>query len=451
MRRVVFPASPGTPSLPTCPKAQVTASQSALIHTKLERGQATWYGVGWGGGWGRGHEHTRETAHTNSQRKGRTQHIEHPVGGVDTGGNPAAALLSKVVHKVPAAATHRAEVHHLADTHGHPPTGYTCGAPHTHRAEVHTHRVVGPWLHPHEQTWAAAFQLAALAPPPLPACEVDFKCGVHVAWLQWHAQCAPPRVGCTACVTSHEPVMDQPTARHSIACAGSCAPGHHVSAAGGCRTGRRCLHWVAEGKKTQHRRPSWDDDKGVGRHLHSVPVVPMVTDHKPSECHGNGHLRSTHVDCGDDSAPALGYLLDDFHHHTRRPAVQATRGLICKTCAQPGTHTQHTRTIRKKQQQGWKSRPCVSAHAHKHASVRPHAPHTLSQQTDGMRGTSTTNTPRNDGHAPRNRTLGLVTSSTPIVNRLRSPTLRPLPTVPTTESATCQRAHQSHSSCAKWG
>jgi hypothetical protein len=100
---------------------------------------------------------------------------------------------------------------------------------------------------------------------------------------------------------------------------------------------------LKEKKNTaQHRGPSLDDDTGVGRHLHSVPVVPMVTDHKPSECHGNGHLRSTHVDCGDDSAAALGNLLDDFHHHTRRPAVQATRGLICKTCAQPGAHAPRT-------------------------------------------------------------------------------------------------------------
>ena len=38
----------------------------------------------------------------------------------------------------------------------------------------------------------------------------------------------------------------------------------------------------------------------------------------------------TYVDRGDDSAATLGNLLNDLHHHTGRPAVQTTRGLVCQ-------------------------------------------------------------------------------------------------------------------------
>jgi hypothetical protein len=63
------------------------------------------------------------------------------------------------------------------------------------------------------------------------------------------------------------------------------------------------------------------------------------------------------------------------------PADRLSRPLVGSSAKrahnqEPMRHAQHTRTIRKKQQRGWKSRPCVSANAHKHASVRPHAPHT---------------------------------------------------------------------------
>ena len=135
-----------------------------------------------------------------------------------------------------------------------------------------------------------------------------------------------------------------------------------------------------------------------------------------------------------DGTAVQSDLLDDIHDNSCRATVQATRGLICQS--------------RKCQ---WNVEvKCTLSSRDKENTLDDHKQASSTIDCGGERASSlrklwswATYASLVPHHLPRKRMLGLVTSSTPMVNRFRSPTDNPFWTVPTMVSATLVSSSKS--------